>query len=486
MSTRALKQPKSLYLLFFTELWERFGFYTLQTIIILYMSHALMYEDHKAYIVYAVFSALLYLLPVLGGFLADHYLGYQRAIIIGGLLLIVSYAVAALPGAHAFFIALSILICAHGLFKPNVSSLVGTLYDVGDPRREGGFTIFYMGINIGSLIPPLFAGAIVVHYGWHMGFILAAIGMGVGMITFFCGRKILGAHGGVPSRSPLHKGAMKKTIFNSVFYLGIIGFILLIDYAFRYPALVSDVLKWMGILIFLVVFMFLFKEPVGSRKRMFAATVLIIISIGFWALYNQTFTSLMLFAERNMQKSFMGIPLDAEGTQFFNPLFIILLSPMLSRLWTRLSVKDLNPSVPTKFAWGCVFLSLGYFVLMLGVKYFSHDGMTSSGWLVGSYFIQTIGELLISPIALAMITELSPRHLVGMMMGVWFFSNAVSAVFSGTLATFTDVPKHASLETALNIYQHGFLVFSEIAIVLSLIAFILIPFLKGMIRSKVD
>ena len=227
----------------------------------------------------------------------------------------------------------------------------------------------------------------------------------------------------------------------------------------------------------------MFKQPPAVRNKMFAATVLIIISIGFWALYNQTFTSLMLYAERNMHKEILGIPLDAEATQFFNPFFIILFSPMLSKLWTKLSRRNTNPSVPTKFALGILFVCIGFLILFIGTRYFGQNGMTSAWWLAISYLVQTIGELLLSPIGLAMITELSPKHLVGMMMGVWFFALSVASAFSGTLSTFTDVPKGASAAAALTIYSHGFFIFTMIALVLGVVAFALIPFLNRMIAS---
>lgn len=478
-----LKQPRGLYLLFFTELWERFGFYTLQTILVLYMSKALLYSDHKAYLLYATFSALLYLMPVVGGYLADNYLGYQRAIITGGLMFILSYLVSSLQQEQWFFFGLSILICAHGLFKPNVSTLLGTLYEEDDDRREGGFTLFYMGINIGALIPPLIAGYIVHTYGWHMGFILAAAGMSLGMITFGIGKKSLGKHGKIPDGSPLKKAFHQRFIFNSIFYAGILVCIAIINIAFYYPDITNFVLEWMGLVVLLVVMTLIYREPKATRNRMLAALILIIISIGFWAIYNQTFTSLMLFAERNLHKEIFGIPLTTESTQFFNPFYIILFSPILSQLWTRLSRKKRNPSIPAKFAMGVLCISLGFFVLVIGTRYFGHDGITSAWWLALSYLIQTIGELLLSPIGLAMVTELSPKHLVGMMMGVWFFANSVSAAFSGSLATFTDIPKGTDLVSALAIYNHGFLVFASIAFVLAMITFALIPFLNRMIAS---
>ncbi len=475
-------QPKMLYLLFFTELWERFGFYTIQAILILYMTHGLLMQDNKANLLYAVFSSLLYLTPTIGGYLADRYLGFQRAITIGGILFIIAYLVSALANQTFFFLGLSILICANGFFKPNVSSIVGELYQENDPRRDGGFTIFYMGINIGALIPPLIAGALVTKYGWHAGFILAAIGMTVGQIIFMFGKKHLNGAGLYP------KGRKTKKPVSKLFYLfltlGTVLSIALCMMAFNYPAITNIIIEVAAVVILLVVIYFLIKEPLAQRKKMFASLVLIIISVAFWSLYNQAFTSLTLFADRNMTHSMLGLHLDAEATQFFNPLFIILLSPILSRLWIRLDHKNLNPSIQMKFALGVLLISAGFLLLAFGAKFFGVDGQTSPWWLFASYLLQTIAELLISPIGLAMITVLCPKHLVGMMMGVWFFSQAASFAVGGTLANLAAIPLHLSPAASLPIYTHAFILYGLIALPVAVMSFALVPFLTRMIEDR--
>jgi POT family proton-dependent oligopeptide transporter len=482
-SAKTQQQPRSLYLLFFTELWERFGFYTSQTIMILYMTKALLMPDHKANLLYATFSSLLYLTPIIGGYLADRYLGFQRAILIGGLLFIVAYTLTAFNSESLFFLGLSILICANGFFKPNVSSLVGDLYYENDPRRDGGFTLFYMGINIGALIPPLIAGILVAKYGWHSGFLLAAIGMLFGQIIFLRGRKHLGQAG----RKPKHATAAQPGyLFYSLLITGTLIAIALCRLAFYYPEITTYVMECASIVILGVVLYFLFKEPLAQRKKMFACLILIIISTAFWSLYNQAYTSLMLFADRNMDKHFLGIPLDAEATQFFNPFFIISLSPILSRFWIKLGEKQLNPSIPMKFSVGVLLMSMGYLLLALGANYFSHTGLTSPWWLCSSYLLQTIAELLISPIGLAMITVLCPKHLTGLMMGVWFFSQAISYSIGGMLANIASIPENLSAAQSLPFYSHAFAVYGSISLVATVISFTLIPFLNKMTRSRSD
>lgn len=474
-------QPRGLYLLFFTELWERFGFYTLQTIIILYMTKALFMHDTEANLLYAAFSALLYLTPTIGGYLADKYLGFQRAISLGGILFIIAYLVCAIDDKSFFFLGLSLLICANGFFKPNVSSIVGELYKYNDPRRDGGFTLFYMGINIGALFPPLIAGALVVKYGWHAGFIVAAIGMSIGQIIFMLGKKQLGNAGLYPQSNVNHKPVGYR--FYGLLLSGIILSLGLCILAFQHPQITSYIIEIATIVIFSVVLFYLFKQPLIQRKNMFAALLLIVISIAFWSLYNQGFTSLMLFADRNMEKSILGIPFTAEATQFFNPFFIILFSPILSRLWIRMDRVGFNPATQMKFFLGVFLMSAGFFLLAFGVKFFGNNGMLSPWWLCSSYLLQTLGELLISPIGLAMITVLCPKELVGMMMGVWFFAQAASFAVGGYLANIAAVPEKITAITSLSIYGHAFTVYGCIALVMAAVSLACVPLINRMVSK---
>ena len=479
--TQKKGHPQGLYLLFFTELWERFGYYTLATIIVLYLVQGMKIPDARAYLLYGAFSALLYLTPALGGYLADRYLGFQRSIVLGGVLFIVGYGITALPGSsQLFFIGLAILVVANGFFKPNVSSIVGTLYGPNDPRRDGGFTLFYMGINIGSLIPPLFIGVVVHYYGWHIGFLFAAVGMLIGMITFAVGHARLGSKGTMPEYSPLQQ-KRRKLGFHVFLLIGILAAIALLQLCFAYPGSTNILVVIGSLLILAVVVYFLLKEKKVQRDKMIASLILIAISVGFWALYNQTFSSLMLFADRNMNMNFLGFKINAEFTQFFNPFFIILLSPVLSRFWIKAAKKSKNPSTPMKFALGVLFIALGFLLLAVGANYFGHAGLTSPWWLVMSYFLQTIGELLLSPVGLAMITVLSPRRLVGMMMGVWFLSQAAAFAIGGELATLAAIPNGLSSAASLPIYAHAFTVFGWITLGLAVVSFALVPYLKRLI-----
>jgi len=472
-------QPRGLYLLLFTELWERFSFYTLQTILILYMTQGMLLSDTKAYLLYGTFSALLYFTPVLGGYLADKYFGFQKAIILGAILFIVGYLLLAVSSS-SFFLALSILILASGLFKPSVSSIVGDLYRGNDPRREGGFTLFYMGTHLGSLVPPLITGTLVLKYGWHSGFLLAAIAMAIGLTVFLTSKSRLRAVGGLPMMSPLHRP--KETIrFYTLFLGGIAGSLLFLLFLFQFPVETDILLTLASLAILFVVIYPLLKERAVRRSKMIGCLVLILISVGFWAIYSQTFTSLMLYADRNMGKEFLGFTIDAEFTQFFNPFFIVLLSPLFSWLWTFLSKKKSNLSIPAKFSWGVLFMALGFFLLGYGGAYFGREGGISPYWLAGSYLLQTIGELLLFPIGLAMITTLSPPDKVGMMKGVWFLTQAAAFAIGGGLATLSVVPSHTASISALAIYDRAFFIYGGLALALAVLSFALLPKLKHLI-----
>jgi len=481
MSKVTYSQPKGLYPLSFTELWERFGFYAVQTILVLYMSRKMGLSDDQTFLLYGAFSSLIFLTPVLGGYIADRFMGFRQAVILGGFLFILGYSIMAIPSTQALFLGMSIVIVANGFFKPNVSSMVGELYDREDPRRDGGFTIFYMGINLGSLIPPLFAGPLVDHYGWNWGFFTAALGLVIGLIIFISCKKMLDRVGEVPAISPLYHSSKHKTLFYFLLSVGIVASIGLLHILFLFPKITDLFLIFASLAIMVFVLSYVFREKKEQRHKLIACLALIVISIGFWAVYTQTFTSLMLFADRNMRKEWLGFSIDAEFTQFFNPFFILLLGPFLSRLWVWLESKGKNPSTPAKFTFGLFFLSLGFLFLALGATLFSKNGITSPWWLVGSYFLQTIGELALSPIGLAMITRLAPHHLVGMMMGVWFLTQSAAFAIGGALATWASAPKDALPTQTIGIYSSAFFYYGLLTMFLAAISFFLIPSIRNLI-----
>jgi POT family proton-dependent oligopeptide transporter len=474
-------QPKGLFLLFFSELWERFGNMTILSLLVLYLTHHFNYSDTYAYLLAGAFSAFIYITPVPGGTIAGRYIGYQRAIMLGAIILALGYFTIATSSSFAFFGGLSLLVLGTGFFKPNVSGIVGELYAPHDPRRESGFTLFYMGINLGSLLPPLFIGKLVAAYGYTPGFVIAGLGMLISLSIFLFGRKRLENRGGIPLDSPLQRSTGARLRFNLLLILGVMLAGAITYGALHVPQFSSWILIFASIIIVFYVLWITLRLQGNERKGMLVCLILTLISVGFWSIYMQTFSSLLLFADRNMSTQFFGMTINANFTTGFNPLFIILLSPLLSFIWPWLSKQKHNPSYPMKFALGTLFVGLGHLCIATAIKFFSPAGLTSPYWLLLSYFMQTVGELLLSPIGLAMITVLTPKKYVGMMMGVWFLALAAAFAVGGVLATVASVPRGSDIMTSQHIYMTAFYKFGALGIGLAVIAFLLVPYLKKMV-----
>lgn len=477
LSTR---QPPGLKILFFTELWERYGFYTVQNLLVLYLSQAFLFSDVKAYSLFGAYGAMIYATPVIGGYLADRFLGFRHAIFLGGLLFILGYlGLAFLSHEHWFYTSLALLICGNGFFKSNVSSLLGQLYQAQDMRRDSGFTIFYMGINLGSFAAGIFGAYIAVRLGWNVAFGIAAVGMLVGMGTFAYGLKYLDNHGLAPGR------------FNPILiYVGIIFCIAIISVLLQHTSIVNWGLTFfsIGTLIYILVKMVDLEK--AQYRKMVVLLILLFFSIVFWTLYYQLFLSITLFIQRIVDRT---IPVSfgflhhffPEGQiptamfQSITPIVIILGSPILGALWLALAKRGKNPSAPMKFGLGILLMSIGFFVLATGIAVNDQTVLVPIYWVVIALSIQTFGELTLSPIGLSMITTLSPPKMVGMMMGVWFMSLAAATAFAGRIATMTAVnPLTNSLSDVAHGYGHAFLTFGFWGLLVAILLICLSPWLN--------
>lgn len=475
-------QPKGLYTLSLTELWERFGYYMVQMLIVLFLTRKLHFTDGQADLLYGAFGGLLYVTPVIGGWLADHFIGFRRAVIVGAVFLFVGYLLLMSTNLDVFYLGLGVLIVGNGFLKPCISSIVGDLYGDDEAKREGGFTIFYVGINLGALIPPLIAGSVIKAWGWHFGFGLAAAGMLIALITFTLTNKVIWQLGNVPQDSPLKKGVGAALAFNMKFYIGTAIAVLLCYWGVVKAGATDWVIIVAAVVFVLYVLLCLRKEHALDRRRLIGALILIVLSIGFWMLYAQSFSSLMLFAATNMNLHLFGIKITPEFTQFYNSFIIIVFGPIFNLFWQWLERRNLNPSIPLKFAYGIALMCLGYCLLTWATDgRFGIDGKISGWWLVGSYVLQTFGELALSPIGLAMITVLAPRPLVGLMMGMWFFVIAGGTAISGIFASGASVPAGTSSLASLAIYHHAFGYWSWLTAILVGISFIIYPFVKRLI-----
>jgi len=478
MNSVALKQPAGLPVLFFAELWERFGFYCVQTLLVLYLTQKMLWTDKPAYDLFSAFSALIYATPVIGGFLADKLLGYRKAIIIGTFLYIAGYFLMGSQNPVIFNLALAALICGNGFFKPNVSTLLGKLYTENDPRRDSGFTWFYMGINIGSFLAPLICTYIAVNIGWHYAFMSAGVGMLICLAICLFGFKTLDHQG----LAPVKMGWMKQILFYVLLFSGLYGIAVLL----KHDELVSNILIGIGVIAFSFLLVSAFFENKVQRYKLIALIILMIFSIVFWALYFQTFSSLTLFTDRNIDRSFFGhiIPTGMFGS--INPFFIIILAPLLATLWLKMnqSHTTFHLSTASKFALALVLVGLGFLTLVLGMKMAGVVGLVWMGWLVINYFLQTVGELSLSPIGLSAVTALAPPKLVGMVMGLWFLMFSAAYAVGGKLADLTVIPKGMEDKAVSGpIYFVNFLHFGLASVGIGILLLILSPFLTRMMKN---
>lgn len=431
--------PKGLFVLFFAELWERFSFYGMRGLLVLYMTKALQYADEDAHSTYGAYLGFVYATPLIGGMLADRFLGYRKAIFLGGILMLLGHIAMAVENLVFFFGAMALIVAGNGFFKPNISTLVGKLYEKGDPRRDGAFTIFYMGINVGAGLAPILCGYLGEKVSWHWGFSLAAFGMAVGLAVFWWGGRYLGDHGHPPRPEALSErlgGVLPKTW---CLYLGIVAFVPFAAYLFTQPLWVEDgVIRVIGPLFILYVFFEAFRCEPADRNRLLVAVVLSVFSIVFWACFEQAGSSMTLFADREVDRTIFGFEVTASQLLSINPLFIVLLGIPFSILWTRLGRVNRNPSSPVKFGLGLFQLALGFVALVMAAKQANTSGSASLGWMILAYLLHTTGELCISPVGLSAITKLSPAKLTGLMMGFWFFCTAFAGVSSGLIAKLTS------------------------------------------------
>lgn len=433
------RQPRALYLLFFVEMWERFSFYGMRALLVLYMTKALLFTDDRAYALYGAYGALVYATPVLGGWLADRVLGYQRAIILGAVLLGLGHFCMAVQQPVFFYGGLTLLICGNGFFKPNISSLVGQLYLRDDPRRDAGFTIFYIGINTGAFLAPLLCGYIGETYGWHYGFGLAGIGMAIGLAVFMRGRHLLGSAGLPPRQGPLRKSLRGFFSIRTLPYFAVATSLPVFAVLLLNDRLSGWVLLGVGVAVLGWLLFTVLSSAPPERGRLLVIVILLFFNMTFWSFFEQAGSSINLFTERNVDRVLEGWTVPASLFQSVNPLFIILLGPLFSTLWRRLGRVGLEPGTPVKFALGILQLALGFAALAFGAGLADAAGKTSLWWLVLGYALMTGGELSLSPVGLSMVTRLAPREIVGAVMGAWFLSVAFAHYLAAAIARLSSV-----------------------------------------------
>lgn len=506
--------PKGLFILFLTEMWERFSYYGMRGLLIIYLTQHFLFSDEKSALIYGAYTALVYVMTIIGGTLADRYLGQRKAVTFGAILLVLghfgmafegsgSQQIATINGAeyeltldgrggdanqiivqgdktslisfdnetneliiadpdamglperidrdtyetrivtqdlfkNILFLSLALIIAGVGFLKANISTIVGTLYNVGDVRRDSGFTLFYMGINLGSFLSSITCGILGIVYGWAWGFGLAGIGMLAGLVVFLWGQKFLGGRADPPDEAKLKKSVLGPINVEWACYLAGLLMIAVSMLLVMNEEIVGGILGPIGVLMFLFLVSYAFLRLKGTeRNRMFAAIYFVLAQIPFWALFEQAGSSLNLFTDRLVDRTLLGWSVPAPVFQSLNAGFIFIFAPIIAWLWIWLAKRNREPSTPVKFAIGVFGVGLGFLALVAGIQTVGPSAMTPVLFIFLIYWIHTMAELMLSPVGLSAVTKLAPAQVVGMTMGAWFLYSGLSNFLAGVIARST-------------------------------------------------
>jgi POT family proton-dependent oligopeptide transporter len=440
-SEEVVGHPRGLFVLFYAEMWERFSYYGMRALLIFYLTKHWLFDDGKANLIYGAYTSLVYITPVLGGYLADRWLGQRKAVFFGGILLALGHGFMAVegdggqsdPAINVFWFALSLIIVGSGFLKANISVIVGQLYKLTDIRRDGAYTIFYMGINVGAALGTILVGYLGETIGWGYGFGLAGIGMVLGLIIFALGRPALRGQGEPPA--PLSKTT--EYLLYGVALVSVAALWLLV----QYQEMVGTILLVSGGLLLLYVLVQAFKLEKEPRERIFAILFLIALQPLFWGLFELAGGSLNLYTDRYVERA--GVP--ASLFQSINPIYIVLLGPLFAWLWTALARRGMEPSTPMKFGLALVQIGLSLLVLVWGTNSLGVPGtynaeailVTPVVFIFLLYLLATTGELCLSPVGLSAMNRLAPRHMASLIMGAWFFATAGGNFVSGLIGQAT-------------------------------------------------
>jgi POT family proton-dependent oligopeptide transporter len=436
--------PRGLATLFMTEMWERFSYYGMRALLILFMTASvanggLGFPTSKAGSIYGFYTAMVYLLSLPGGWLADRITGQRKAVLLGGIVIAFGEFSLAIPSLKTFYLGLALIVIGTGMLKPNISIMVGALYSEKDVRRDAGFSIYYMGINIGALLAPLVCGYLGENIDWHYGFLAAGVGMALGVVQYALGARYLGSAGLSKTGRPNDYRLMRRALLIAAVLI-LAGAALVLTGAVNFTAEgLSDVFGVLLAAICVVFFIWLLTAKgytATERRRFWAMLVLFIASALFWSAFEQAGSTLNLFAELNTNLHHWDFPLwglfRASYYQSFNSIFIIALAPVFAWLWVRLGRNE--PSSTAKFSFGLVFVGLGFAILIP----VANGTNVSPWWLTLTYLLHTIGELCLSPVGLSTMTKIAPARIAGLVMGVWFLSISVGDYIGGKLASFYE------------------------------------------------
>lgn len=514
-SKTILGHPRGLFILFMTEMWERFSYYGMRSLLILYLTQHFLFSDERSAAIYGAYTALVYVMTIIGGTLADKYLGSRKAVTYGALLLVLGHVGMAFEGSGArqlmtyqgqeyqltldgrggdanqivrstsgesrirfsdgatqmlvenpaavglpasiavdsyelrtepdpfyqnvMYLSLSLIIAGVGFLKANISTIVGALYGFGDTRRDSGFTIFYMGINLGAFLASILCGWLGIAYGWKYGFGLAGIGMVLGLFTFLRFQHWLEGRAEPPDPAKLRSKVAGPLTIEHLCYLTGLGIVAVSILLVMNSHLVNDgYVGMLGVILLVVLVAYAFLKCQGEdRDRMLASVYFILAQIPFWALFEQAGSSLTLFTDRLVDRTLLGFTVPSPVFQALNAMYIVIFAPLMAWLWIALAKRGLNPSAPVKFSLGVAMAGLGFLSLVVGMNTSGSDGMTAVMFIFLIYWIHTIGELMVSPVGLSAVTKLAPASAVGMTMGAWFLYSGLANYLAGVIGEAT-------------------------------------------------
>ena len=472
------EQPRAFHMIFMLELWERFGFYTVQGILTLYFIRYLGYSDVESYYTFGAYSALVYGMVVIGGYLGDRILGTKRTIVLGLTVLALGYFSLAITDKEHVFLALGLICVGNGLFKANPSNLLSKCYDENDPRLHGGFTLYYMAINLGSMVALFVGPSISSRYGYSYAYLISAIGLVLGLANYWFQHHHV-AH--------INTDADKRIItlpYWGLVLIGVLVFTELSAYLLQHVMLAKNLL-WVITLIVVGAYAYLMrKETKESYMRMLVAFALMLEAVIFFTLYQQMPTSLNLFAVNNVIPNFFGFTIDAQSFQALNPIWIVLMSPVLAHFYSKLHKKGILFAIPYKFALGMTMCGISFLMLYFSRYFYTGNGMVSSWWLISSYLFQSLGELLVSALGVAMVAELVPAQIAGFVMGMWFLTSAIAGFIGATVASYTALPQNIQpgIESLL-IYTDVFACIGIVTLIIAVCMWLLSPRLSRYISQ---
>lgn len=465
LAQRFKRNPPGLYVVLYTEIWELFGRFAITALLVLYLTHTFHVSDEKAFVVYSTFMALIFATPILGGVLADRYLGSKRAIILGAMFMIIGNGLMVFPVLNIVYLGLAIVTVGFGFFLPSLPVLLSAIYDNNQHKREAGFTLYYLGKNIGALLAPIICGFVGAHYGWNYAFILSSIGMATGLVVFVLGQRHLKEFYRLPKvAGQTHPRRRIKPAHNVYLIM-----VLMVPacYLMLFNNL-DNVLMVVSLIIVIAIMLFLILKAQGqARKNLLLILISLVAVIVFMSMLNMGGTTLNLFIQRIINRHIFGIEFPTSAFYALDPIFMLIVGPFLATLWVSLSRRRSSVLVTDKFALGMAFLGLGFLVFVVAATHAIRAGDASPWFVVLAYFLFPIGELCIMPLSLSLVTRLAPRGQEALLVSVWMLANAVAGFLTGTISKYGQInfklDSKLAIIRASHVYHHLFL-YSAIAL----------------------